>query len=205
MTQTRPEPAPGYGALVIIDMVNALDFEGGEALRGSAEAAVAPILALRTAADAAGMPVIYVNDNNGAWHSERDRLIEDALAKDGPGRALTERLRPRDDDYFIIKPQFSGFYATNLPVLLPQLGVRRLILTGVAADICVLFTAADAHMREYGLWVPCDAVAGNHDERTRWALEIMKNSMAAEICPTTQLALEDWIARERRASPSGGE
>lgn len=194
MTQQRPEPAPGHTALVIIDMVNALDFDGGEGLRDAAEAAVDPILALRAAADAAGVPVIYVNDNDGAWHSERDRLIEDALAKDGPGRGLTERLRPRESDYFIIKPQFSGFYATNLPVLLPQLGVSRLILTGVAADICVLFTAADAHMRQYDLWVPSDAVAGNHDERTRWALEIVKNSMQAEICRTTELSLDDWIA-----------
>ena len=196
MAQHSPEPAPGHAALVIIDMVNALDFDGGEALRAAAEAAVDPILALREAADAVGMPVIYVNDNNGAWHSSRDRLIEDALAKDGPGEVLTARLRPRDDDYFIIKPQFSGFYATNLPVLLPHLGVSRLILTGIAADICVLFTAADAHMRQYDLWVPSDAVAGNHEERTRWALEIMRNSMQAEICPTTELTLDAWAGRE---------
>ena len=77
------------------------------------------------------MPVIYVNDNNGQWHSERTRLVEETLAKDTPGRVVTQALRPRDDDYFIIKPRFSGFYATNLPVLLPQLGVSRLILTGV--------------------------------------------------------------------------
>ena len=177
-------------------MVNALDFDGGAALRDAAEATIEPILALRAAADAAGVPVIYVNDNNGQWHSERDRLIEDALGKDGPGRGLTAALRPRDADYFIIKPQFSGFYATNLPVLLPQLGVSRLVLTGIAADICVLFTAADAHMRQYDLWVPSDAVAGNHDERTRWALEIMKNSMQAQTRPTTEMSLADWIAED---------
>ncbi len=195
MAQQSSEPAPGASALVIIDMVNALDFDGGERLKASAEAAVAPILTLRDAADAAGMPVIYVNDNNGQWHSERDRLIEDTLAKGGPGTRLTEALRPRENDYFIIKPQFSGFYATNLPVLLPQLGVSRLVLAGVAADICVLFTAADAHMRQYELWVPRDAVAGNHDERTRWAIEIMKNSMNAETRTTGELSLTDWIAR----------
>lgn len=175
-------------------MVNALDFEGGERMKPAAEATVAPILALRDAADAAGVPVIYVNDNNGQWHSERDRLIEDTLSKDAPGRELTRALRPRHDDFFIIKPQFSGFYATNLPVLLPQLGVSRLVLTGVAADICVLFTAADAHMRQYDLWVPADAVAGNHDERTRWAIEIMRNSMAAETRGTDRYTLAEWIA-----------
>ncbi len=194
MTQQQPQPAPGKTALIIIDMVNALAFEGGERLKEPAEATIAPILALREAADAAGVPVIYVNDNNGQWHSERDRLIEETLAQDAPGRALTEALRPRKDDYFIIKPQFSGFYATNLPVLLPQLGVSRLVLTGVAADICVLFTAADAHMRQYELWVPCDAIAGNHGERTRWAIAIMRNSMKAETRATTELTLEEWVA-----------
>ena len=194
MADQHPDAAPGKTALVIIDMVNALAFDGGEAMRAPAEATIAPILTLRAAADAAGVPVIYVNDNNGQWHSERDRLVEDALAQDGPGHALTQALRPRESDYFIIKPQFSGFYATNLPVLLPQLGVSRLVLAGVAADICVLFTAADAHMRQYDLWVPSDAVAGNHDERTRWAIEIMRNSMKAETRATGEMTLADWIA-----------
>lgn len=194
MTQQPQPAAPGRTALIIIDMVNALDFDGAERLQEAAEATIRPILALRDAADAAGVPVIYVNDNNGQWHSERERLVEEALADDPPGRKVIEALRPRHDDYFIIKPQFSGFYATNLPVLLPQLGVSRLVLTGVAADICVLFTAADAHMRQYDLWVPADAVAGNHAERSRWALEIMRNSMQAETRDTDAYSLEEWIA-----------
>ena len=100
---------------------------------------------------------------------------------------------PGSPDLFVIKPQFSGFYSTNLPVLLPKLGATRLILTGVAADICVLFTAGDAHMREYDLWVPSDAVASVNPERTRWALEIMEKSMNAEVRPTAELSLDDWL------------
>lgn len=190
---TDTSPAPGRTALLIIDMINALDFAGADLLKAPAEATIAPILALRDAADAAGVPVIYVNDNRGHWHSERDRLIAATLENDPPGRTLVEALKPAEPHYFVIKPQFSGFYATNLPVLLPQLGVDRLVLTGVATDICVLFTAADAHMRDYALWVPSDAVASEHDERNHWALEIMRNSMAADTRPTTELTLEDWM------------
>ena len=62
-------------------------------------------------------------------------------------------------------------------------------------NVCVLFTAADAHMRQYDLWVPADAVAGEHGERTRWALEIMRNSMGAETRPTSDLTLAEWLAR----------
>lgn len=189
------EQAPGKTALLIIDMINALDFEDAAPLQEAAEAAAEPILSLRAAADAAGVPVIYVNDNNGEWHSERSRLVENVTESDAPGRELTRKLAPRKDDYFIIKPQFSGFYSTNLPVLLPKLGVSRLILTGVAADICVLFTAADAHMRAYDLWVPEDAVASSDPQRTKWALEIMRNSMDAEIGPARKCSLADWIAK----------
>jgi len=183
-------------ALIIIDMINDLDFEGGEQLRPPAEAAAERIVALRGEADAAGGPGIYVNDNFGHWHSERSSIVAHCDRADSPGRALIAALRPRDSDFFVVKPQFSGFYATNLPVLLPQLGVGRLILTGVAADICVLFTAADAHMREYDLWVPGDTVASESDSHRRWALEIMRHSMCAETCPSDELALADWLARE---------
>jgi nicotinamidase-related amidase len=101
-------------------------------------------------------------------------------------------LKADEDDIFVVKPQFSVFYSFNLPALLPRLEARRLILTGVAADICVLFTAADAHMREYDLWVPEDRVASSDRQRTTWALEIMKNSMKAETQPTSGLDLRDW-------------
>lgn len=188
----------GNTALVILDMISEMDFAGAAAIRGQVEQAAKTILTLRDAADKAGLPVIYVNDNFGEWHSERYRLVERALGGEA-GREIVARLAPRDGDYFVIKPQFSGFYATNLPVLLPKLGVDRLVLTGMAADICVLFTAADAHMRDYQLWIPEDAVAAQTSERRRWALEIMKQSMGAETRPATKLKLPAWIKKSRKS------
>lgn len=197
-TTPRHDAAKQRAALLIIDMINDFEFEGGRALHERALATVKPILTLRKAIERAGHPVIYVNDNFGEWHSERSRLIDRALEK---GSRLSERLRPADDDYFIIKPQFSGFYATNLQVLLPKLGVNRLILTGVATDICVLFTAADAHMRDYALWIPENGCVAEADERHRWALEIMAQSMAAETAATTDLTVSTWLDRlEHRRS-----
>jgi len=187
----------GQTALVILDMINEMDFAGAAAMRQSVAETAATILKLREAADRANLPTIYVNDNFGEWHSERYRLVERALGS-GTAHEFVARLAPRDGDYFVIKPQFSGFYATNLPVLLPKLGVDRLILTGVAADICVLFTAADAHMRDYDLWVPQDGVAAQTDERRNWALEIMKQSMAAEVRPTSRLTLAQWSKRKSK-------
>lgn len=180
-------------ALLIIDMINTFDFEGGEDLRARAEAIAGPICRLRDAFDAAKLPTVYVNDNFGEWHSEKSRLIERAFGSSADGLA---KLKPRDCDYFVLKPQFSGFYATNLPVLLPKLGVRRLVLTGVSTDICVLFTAGDAHMRDYALWVPEDAVATQDEDRGRWALEIIAQSMGADIAATSECAAEAWLAEQ---------
>ena len=191
----------GKTALIILDMINEMDFAGAAPMRQATEKAAAITLKLRDAADKAELPVIYVNDNFGEWHSERYRLVERALGSK-PAHEFVARLAPRDGDYFIIKPQFSGFYATNLPVLLPKLGVDRLVLTGIAADICVLFTAADAHMRDYELWVPEDAVAAQTPERRRWALEIMKQSMGAEVRPTDRLTLAAWS--KRKNGPKSG-
>lgn len=186
-------PAPGGGALLIIDMLNRLAFDGAERLRPRAEAATDAIERLRDEATAAGAPVIYVNDNHGDWHAGPDAIVALAQQEDCLGRDIATRLAPRGTDFFVVKPQFSGFYATTLSAVLPRLGVRRLVLTGIAADICVLFTAADAHMREYDLWVPADAVASQDDEHTDWALHIMQRSMGADIRPTGALTLTDWL------------
>jgi nicotinamidase-related amidase len=196
--EAAPPPAPGGVGLLLVDVINALDFEHADELAPRALAAAPAIRALRDAADAARAPVVYVNDNYGHWTSERGRIVEAVGRASAAAGELVAALSPRAHDYFVIKPQVSGFYATNLPALLPRLGVSRLVLCGFAADICVLFTAADAHMREYDLWVPRDAVAGGHDERVAWALEIMANSLAAETAPTGELTLKAWIAARQK-------
>ncbi|GGB39054.1 isochorismatase [Sphingomonas metalli] len=194
MDATITEPAAGGTALVIIDMINRLDFEDAPDIIAAAEEAAQAIRRLRDAADACGVPAIYVNDNGGKWHSDRSALIEEVRGANPVARRIVDLLAPREQDYFVIKPQFSGFYATNLPVLLPRLGASRLILTGIAADICVLFTAADAHMREYDLWVPPEGVASFDARRTNWALEIMAKSMAADTRGLDSQSVADWVA-----------
>jgi nicotinamidase-related amidase len=183
--------AAGRTALLIVDMINDMDFEEGDDLLSEIHDVADVVTRLRAEAEAAGVPVVFINDNFGCWHSDPSHITR--YVEGTAGRTVVERLRPRAEDYFIIKPQVSGFYATNLPVLLPRLGASRLVLTGVAADICVLFTAADAHMRDYALWVPRDAVASDRPEHRDWALSIMKKSMAAETRPTTGYSLREWL------------
>ncbi len=192
-------PAAGQAALLIIDMINELDFPEAEGMVGAMKAVADRITTLRHAARDASVPVVFVNDNFGQWHSERSKLIEHCRAKSEISAAIIDALEADGGDYFVIKPMSSGFYATNLPVLLPKLGASRVILTGVATDICVLFTAADAHMRAYEIWTPSDCVAAHTRERSDWALEIMRKSMGAETASTSELSLVDWISRPDRS------
>ncbi len=186
----RDQPRGGIG-LLIIDMLNDFDFEGGPTLRAQSIEPAKAILRLREQADRLDLPTIYVNDNFGEWHSERSALIERI-----GDNLIHADIAPRDQDYFILKPQLSGFYATNLPVLLPKLGVSRLVLTGIAADICVLFTAADAKMRDYDLWIPGDCVAAETDRRRDSALAIANSALSTEVRPSSDLAFTEWLQRD---------
>lgn len=210
MSDTLEAPVTGFRdrergqtALVLIDMIGPMSFAGADDLAGPLLRAAETVEGLCAAARKAELPVIYVNDNFGEWHSEASRLVDRAIEAGGLAREIAERLRPGPADFFVIKPQFSGFYATNLPVLLPKLGVSRLILTGLAADICVLFTAADAHMRDYDLWAPADAVVANSADRKDWALEIMRQSMHAETRPVAEYSLDQWLADKEARENDG--
>ena len=103
---------------------------------------------------------------------------------------MVELLRPEDDDYFVLKPKHSGFFSTTLDILVEYLQVKTLILTGVAGNICVLFTAQDAYIRDLHLVVPSDCVASNDEETNRFALGHMEKVLKADTSPSDQLDLE---------------
>jgi len=146
-------------ALLLIDVINDLEFAEGKILLKHAIPMAKNIAALKKRAKQAGIPSIYVNDNFGRWQSDFQKLIEHCLSEEVCGKPLATILQPEEDDYFVLKPKHSGFYSTTLDLLLRYLGAEILLLTGVAGNICVLFTANDAYMRDYHLIIPADCVA----------------------------------------------
>ena len=167
-------------ALLLIDWINDLEFDGGERLFPQALSAAKATAALRRRAKQAGVPVIYCNDNFGKWRSDFRSLLEHVLKDDVRGRPIAELLAPQEDDYFVLKPKHSGFHSTTLDVLLAHLGVRTLILTGIAGNFCVLFSAHDAYMRDFELLVPCDCTASEDEDRNRHALQHMAQACKAD-------------------------
>src|SRR5690606_1679498 len=141
-------------ALILVDVINAMDFPQGAALLKHALPKARRIARLAQRAREEGVPVVYANDNFGRWRSDFREVVAHASREESRGRPVAELLTPKPGDYFVLKPKHSAFHETTFAVLLTHLGARRLIITGFAGDVCVLFTAHDAYMRDYALSVP---------------------------------------------------
>jgi len=176
-------------ALLLIDVINDLEFEGSEALVPQVLPMARRIAELKRRAREAGIPVIYVNDNFGRWKSDFRRVVEHCLHDGVKGEELVRLLQPGEDDYFVLKPKHSAFYATTLDILLTYLGARTLIFTGIAGNICILFSANDAYMRDYHLVVPADCTVSNTVEENDHALEEIRTVLKADITESAQLDL----------------
>jgi len=182
-------PVPGT-ALLLIDVINDLAFDGSEALVAQAQSMAAPLAQLKRRATAAGVPTIYINDNFGRWRSDFRRTVAHCTAHTSPGWRVSRRLRPTTRDYFVLKPKHSGFFDTTLDTLLETLRIQRVILTGMAGNICVLFTANDAHMREYKIFAPADCIVSNTAADNDYALRQIKTVLKGNVAVSTRLRFQ---------------
>jgi len=183
-------------ALLMIDVINDLAFEGSQPLIAEAEAMAPKLALLKRRADRAGVPVIYINDNFGQWRSDFRRTVAHCTARSSPGRRVSQRLKPTARDYFVLKPKHSGFFDTTLDTLLKALRIRRVILTGIAGNICVLFTANDAYMRELKIFAPADCIVSNTAPDNDYALRQIDTVLKGHIAESTRLTFRP----ARRAS-----
>jgi nicotinamidase-related amidase len=174
-------------ALVVIDMLNAYAHADAERLTRSVEQSLPAMERLVRRAAGEGALTIYVNDNFGAWNSNRDELVRSVLESEY--RHLVEPIAPADDTLFVVKARHSIFYQTPLDYLLSQEDVGRLILIGQVTEQCVLYSALDAYIRHYDVAVPRDAVAHIHEDLAEAALRLMERNMDAEIVDADEVRL----------------
>jgi nicotinamidase-related amidase len=183
-------PDKSGAALLLIDVINDFDFEEGEELLRLAMPVGRNIAALKQRATAAGIPSIYVNDIFGRWQSDFKKIVAHCRREGGKGKPFVELLLPEEDDYFVLKPKHSGFYSTTLSLLLTHLTAKNLILTGIAGNNCVLFTANDAYMRDFKLFIPADCVVSNTEEENQHALKQMETVLKADTTLAADLDLQ---------------
>jgi nicotinamidase-related amidase len=177
-------------ALVLIDVINDLEFPEGDQLLEFALPMAEKIAKLKAEARRLRIPVIYANDNFGRWQSNFSAQLEHCLHDQVRGQPIAKLLSPTEEDYFVLKPKHSAFFSTPLDILIKYLGVRTLIVTGIAGNICVLFTANDAYQRDLRLVIPADCVASNTEADNRVALEQMQKILKADVRTSDQIDLE---------------
>ena len=182
-------PDSSGAVLLLIDVINDFEFEGGEKLLPQALPVGRHIAWLKQEAKRLKIPTIYVNDNFGRWQSDFRKIISHCRRDDIRGKPFVELLLPDEEDYFVLKPKHSGFYSTTLDLLLSHLNARNLILTGIAGNNCVLFTANDAYMRDFKLFIPSDCVVSIEKEDNEYALRQMEEVLKADITPARELDL----------------
>ena len=175
-----------HTALVVVDMVNPLDFPGSRSLLRHALPGARRIARLRSRLKPRGVPTIFVNDNFTHWREDFGQLVAICSQPDVVGAPLLDALPPEQDDYNILKPQHSAFYNTPLEVLLAQLGIGRVVLTGVATDQCVLASAIDGRMRELEVVVASDGTAAMTVQRHRNALAVLRE-MEVKVMPCASI------------------
>ena len=182
-------------ALLLIDVINDFQFPEAEQLLHFAAPMSKKLKQLAARARRASIPVIYINDNFGKWRSDFFSIVRHCTK--GKGGEVVKNLVPQKNDYFVLKPKHSAFYSTSLSVLLECLGSRSLIITGIASNICVLFTANDAYMRDYSIKVPSDCVCANTSQENSNALIQIKKLLKADVRPSDKIVFPQSRSHER--------
>jgi nicotinamidase-related amidase len=168
-------------------MVSDFRFEDGARVARAALPAARRIRELRSRAAAGGASSIFVNDNLGQWHSDFRQLIERCGQSGCAGAPILRQLAPGPEDYYVLKPTHAGFFGTPLEHLLKGLRARTLVLTGISAHQCILFTANEAYLRDYRLIIPRDCTAAKTPRWHRLALEYFQTVVHADTSPAARI------------------
>jgi nicotinamidase-related amidase len=172
-------------ALLIVDLINSFTFKHGSVLAEKSIHMVPKINYIRDIFKNKNLPTIYVNDHYKIENPTQEKLIKHCL--NPLSYNLIKNIQPNEKDYFIFKPNYSGFYLTNLDELLKKLTITHLVIVGVAGNRCVLFTANDAFMRDYNLIIPQDAISSVTDYDEKVAIYMMKDILNATVIQTQEI------------------
>jgi nicotinamidase-related amidase len=133
-------------ALFIIDMQ-----EDMVRMRESAQKTVQPLRLVLDAFRKKGLPVFHIIRNYRRDWSDvelpRIREFSDQgprVIENTPGARIIAPLAPRSSEYIVVKRRYSGFFMTELPLLLGRLGIKAVVIGGTQTPNCIRSTAFDA-------------------------------------------------------------
>lgn len=175
-------------AILVVDMLN--DFVTG-ALKCDRGLAIVPKTAeLLRAARAKNVPVIFCNDAHLKDIDHELKLWGDHAIAGTKGAEVIPELELCATDYVVPKRRYSGFFHTDLDLLLKELGVDTVILTGLHAHMCVRHTAADAYQLGYDVVVAKDATDSFTEEDYLYGIKYLKETYGAKVTDVDTLVSE---------------
>jgi nicotinamidase/pyrazinamidase len=168
-------------ALLVVDMIEDFVHEGGALYCGPSMGRIVPVIqAELSRARTANEPVVYLTDNHLPDDAEFKIFPPHAIAG-SEGAEIVPELAPSKDDVVIPKRRYSGFFGTDLDITLRERGVDTLRLVGDCTNICVLYTAADAHNLGYAVEVVERGVTSFDEEAHGDALRELEKTLGAKI------------------------
>ncbi len=175
-------------AILVIDMLN--DFITGKRMIKQAKEIVPRIRELLEHARRLGLPVIYAKDAHVPGVDKEFELWGEHAVAGTPGADVVPELKPAKGDFVVEKRRYSAFFQTDLDLLLRELGVKRIVLVGVATDVCVQHTAADAFFRGYQIVIVKDCVSATNEQANDRSIEYMRKVYGASLKTLNELLEE---------------
>lgn len=147
-----------------------------------------------------GVPVVFIQEVHKRSLVEIGRELDGAEGphcfEDDPLNDFIEGLDPLPEEFHIRKRRYSAFFGTELEIVLKGYGAETVILFGGLTDVCVHYTAVDAHQHDYRVRVATDAVGGSTQRAHDAALEAIEYLQRDALATTDELiaAMEEWAA-----------
>lgn len=152
--------SPQRATLLVVDVQNDFCHERGAFGRrgidlGAIQQSVETLLGLIDTARKVSLPVIFIKThhdrwtNSSTWLSRGPRASGEEICATGSWGAEFYRVQPAPGERVVVKHRYSGFYMTELEMVLRVLGRQSVLVTGVASNVCVESTAREAFMRDY--------------------------------------------------------
>lgn len=184
----------GNPVLVVVDIQEggamSADEAGIPVMPGHAER-VQRAQRLVAGARAAGVPVVFLQEVHRPSGVDFGRELDGTegvhCVEGRPGTDLEPSLRPETGEFHIVKRRYSGFIGTDLEIVLRGLRASTLILIGTLTDVCVHYTFADAHQRDFYVRVVSDCVGGSSQYRHDAALDAMEYLQTGAVRTTDEI------------------
>ena len=174
-----------HAAVLVVDMLQ--DFVYGALACDRGKAIVPATARLLDAAREAGIPVIFCNDCHLPKIDRELALWGDHAIAGTPGSEVIPELNLCEKDYVVPKRRYSGFFQTDLDILLKELGVNTVIMTGLHAHMCVRHTSADAYMLGYDVVVAKEATDSFTEEDYTYGIAYLKTCYGADAYTDDEL------------------